>query len=128
MRRGGKRSVVDLSYSPVGPLECSAPQEVLLQALRSGFEIIPEREIKRSLFVLTVLGRFEFECKENRLGRTLVILRDGTDIPLGSLRAGQSQLLETLDLRTFFFFSWDRALLWFLGSSFLGCVYLTNSI
>lgn len=73
---------------------------------------------------------FEFECKENRLGRTLVILRDGTDVPFRVIEGGTPRLLETLDLRTFFFFfPWDRALLWFLGSlSFLGCVYLTNSI
>lgn len=39
------------------------------------------------------------------------------------------QLLETLDLRIFFFLIWDLQLLWFLGSlSVLGCVYLINSV
>ena len=47
---------------------------------------------------------FEFECKENRLGRTLVILRDGTDVPFRVIEGGTPRLLETLDLRTLFFF------------------------
>lgn len=56
----------------------------------------------------------------------MVILRDGTDIPLGVIEAHR-QLLETLDLRTFFFFSLGSSVtvVSWLPLSFLGCVYLT---
>lgn len=58
----------------------------------------------------------------------MVILEDETDARFRVFEGGTPQLLET-GLESFSFSPWDGEPLWFLGTdSFLGCVYLINSV
>lgn len=62
-----------------------------------------------------------------RLGQTKFILEDETDARFRVFEGGIPQLLETRLESSLS--PWDGEPLWFLGTgSFLGCVYLMNSV